>query len=97
MPKFNSISDYLIIATVTSSAHLNALENHMIRTSRGLGFKRHKGVEGRRSGQWRIVDLGFLVIHLMDQTARARYRLEDLWNETKEIAWQAPSKKSKKK
>jgi ribosome-associated protein len=74
-------TDFFVIATVTSGAHLQGLERHIkdfcgdreveiIRRSRAAGTE----------DEWRLIDLGPLVIHLMSARAREFYELERLWD-----------------
>ncbi|MBI4668418.1 MAG: ribosome silencing factor [Elusimicrobia bacterium] len=86
IPHLASICDYVIIATATSKPHLDALENHLSRRLKDIGCHPAKPVEGRGSERWRIVDAGFAVIHLMDERARQKYNLENVWSEGKSIA-----------
>ena len=74
-------TDYFVIATVTSSAHLQGLLRHI------KDFCAQNGVEilhrRRKSSQgddWQLVDLGTIVIHLMSAKARSFYELERLWS-----------------
>lgn len=77
----NTWTDFFVIATVTSNAHLRGLQRHI------KEFAGQEGIEilhrRKRIGvdeQWTLIDLGFIVIHLMSAQARAFYELERLWN-----------------
>jgi ribosome-associated protein len=78
--KFNIWTDFFIIATVTSNTHMEGLERHVKEFCR----ERETDIFGKsRKGQddqWRLIDLGSIVIHLMTSSAREFYELERLWN-----------------
>jgi ribosome-associated protein len=81
-----SWTDFFVIATVTSSVHLQGLERHV------KAFSKEKGIEIRRvsarprglapasEDEWLIIDLGTIVVHLMSEKTRAFYELERLWS-----------------
>lgn len=92
----NALYDYVIVAGVTSKPHLQALEGCCRRELKEWGFELTKPTEGRTSSSWRVVDGGFLVIHLMTQEARKRYNLENVWSNGKTVAF-AKNKKTVKK
>lgn len=98
-PELAPVADYFIIAGVTSKAHMNALEYYLRERFKKKHLQASKPTEGKTSASWRVVDAGFLVVHLMDPEARSRYRLEDLWSDARQISWRKKaisSKKSKK-
>jgi ribosome-associated protein len=77
--EINNWTDFFIIATVTSKTHMEGLERHIKEFCREnnldiIGHSR-KGEDD----QWRLIDLGRAVIHLMNKTAREFYDLERLW------------------
>ena len=73
-----SITDFMIIATGTSSRHVKSLVKYLIEDKSKFGVP--IGVEGLQSGEWVLVDFGEIVIHIMLKTAREFYNLESLWN-----------------
>jgi ribosome-associated protein len=74
-----SVTDVLVIASATSSRQLKALANHVVEKSRQHGV-RPLGVEGERGGEWALVDLGDVVVHIMLPQIRDFYNLEKLWS-----------------
>jgi ribosome-associated protein len=79
----NSWTDFFVIGTATSSSHLDGLERHIKDFCRDQGLdilRRSPRLRGDAEDDWRITDLGGVVIHLMSQRARAFYELERLWS-----------------
>ncbi|MDR0877879.1 MAG: ribosome silencing factor [Treponema sp.] len=78
----NAWTDFFVIATASSSAHLQGLERHV------KEFSREKGAEILRRSrkppdgddEWSLIDFGPVVVHLMSGKARSFYELERLWN-----------------
>jgi ribosome-associated protein len=86
--EINNWTDFFIIATATSKTHMDGLERHIAEFCRGKeieiygrsGFKK----SGKNTAQdWRIIDLGSIIIHLMTADARNFYELERLWHPVK--------------
>lgn len=75
-----AMTDFMVIATGGTSRHVRALADHVIEAARQAGI-RPLGVEGFETGDWVLVDLVDVVVHLMTAPARAFYRLEDIWTE----------------
>lgn len=84
----------VVIASGDSSRQVNALANSVQEKLKALGAKVH-GVEGRRSGEWVLVDLGDIVVHVMHPAVRSYYNLEELWG-GKEVKLKPEAKKKKK-
>ena len=88
--KMNTWTDFFIIATATSSTHLDGLERHIKEFCREQGIEilrrshRLKAPGGTRGliteDEWRIIDLGLAVIHLMSRQTREFYELERLYS-----------------
>lgn len=74
----SNVADAIVIASGTSTRHVKALANHVAEEARKAGF-RPIGVEGERDAEWILIDLGFVVVHVMLPTARKFYDLESLW------------------
>ncbi|MEZ5516530.1 MAG: ribosome silencing factor [Gammaproteobacteria bacterium] len=77
--RLTQITDYMVIATGTSSTHIKALSDEVTKRVKESGGK-VSGVEGRLQAEWVLVDLGGVVVHIMLAPVRALYNLEDLWN-----------------
>jgi ribosome-associated protein len=68
----------VVIASGDSNRQVNALANSVQEKLKALGA-RIKSVEGRRNGEWALVDLGDIVVHVMHPAVRSHYNLEELW------------------
>jgi ribosome-associated protein len=79
--KQNSLFDQMIIASVDSTRQARAFINHIKDQLKEIGHSIY-GVEGESSGEWVLIDLGDLIIHVMQPEIRSYYNLEDLWHET---------------
>lgn len=73
-----SMTDYMIIATGDSNRQTRALANNVQEKLKELGAP-ILGVEGEDSGEWVLVDLGQVVVHIMLPSTREHYNLEQLW------------------
>ena len=77
-----SLFDRVIIASADSVRQTKALARNVEDRARKLGV-RVIGQEGGGSGEWILVDLGDIVVHVMQPSVRAHYNLEELWNQPK--------------
>jgi ribosome-associated protein len=75
-----SLFDRVIIATAESARQTKALSVHLQERMKALGERIH-GVEGEAGGEWVLVDLGDVVVHIMQPAVRQYYNLEELWGE----------------
>ena len=73
-----SITDYMVIASGTSSRHVKSLVDNVLEKTKEQGV-RPIGSEGLDSGEWALLDLGDIVVHVMLPTTRQFYDLERLW------------------
>ena len=72
------VTDVMVIASGRSTRQVRATAEHVIERSKAAGC-RPLGVEGLREGEWVLVDLSDLVLHLMTPETRETYQLEKLW------------------
>ncbi len=79
--KLTSMASYMIIANATSSRQAKALANSVREKLKELGAD-IRGTEGEKEGEWVLVDLGDIIVHIMLPATRAYYNLEQLWGET---------------
>ncbi len=74
-----SVMDYMIIATGTSNRHVKSLADKLLEKAREQEV-RPLGIEGQQQAEWILVDLGDIVVHIMQPDIRAIYNLESLWD-----------------
>lgn len=78
MHEHSSITDEMVITTGTSTRHVSAMADRLVEYL--LKYDIH-GVEvsGQQEGKWVIVDVGVVMVHIMLETERQRYQLENLY------------------
>ncbi|HSN38564.1 MAG TPA: ribosome silencing factor [Burkholderiales bacterium] len=76
--KMTSLFDKIIIASADSSRQTRALSSNVQEKLKALGAKVY-GVEGEQAGEWVLIDLGSVVVHIMQPAIRQYYNLEELW------------------
>ncbi|MGM3174869.1 ribosome silencing factor [Dickeya lacustris] len=74
----SSITDTMVICTGTSSRHVISIADHVVQQSRAAGMM-PLGVEGESAADWVVVDLGDVIVHVMQEESRNLYELEKLW------------------
>jgi|TARA_B110000438_G_scaffold171978_1_gene164380 ribosome-associated protein len=76
----SSMADYMIIASGTSSRHIQSLSEQVLEKLKANGVKNSK-IEGKESGDWKLVDGIDLIIHIFNPEKRKFYELEKIWSE----------------
>lgn len=76
--KLTQITSYMVIASATSTRQAKALAHSVQEKLKEHGIN-PTGVEGEQEGEWVLVDLGEIVVHIMLQNTRDYYNLEQLW------------------
>ena len=76
----SSMADYMIIASGTSSRHIQALSEMVLEKLKSNGIKNSK-IEGKESGDWKLVDGIDLIVHIFHPDKRKFYELEKIWSE----------------
>ena len=77
--KLTSISDFMIIASASSTRQTKALARNIKDKMSASGVE-VIGIEGETEGDWVLVDLGNIIVHIMTPTTRAYFNLEELWS-----------------
>ena len=75
------ITDYMVVASGSSNRQVKALANNVIDQARAIEVKPY-GIEGMEQGEWVLIDLVDVVVHLMLPKVREFYDLERLWSMT---------------
>ena len=76
----SSMADYMIIASGTSSRHLQSLSEQVLEKLKDNGIKNSR-IEGKESGDWKLVDGIDLIVHIFNPEKRKFYELEKMWSE----------------
>ena len=76
----SSMADYMIIASGTSSRHIQALSEQVLQKLKSNGVKNSK-IEGKESSDWKLVDGIDLIVHIFNPEKRKFYELEKIWSE----------------
>tara|TARA_E500000331_G_C17116762_1_gene652084 strand:+ start:401 stop:748 length:348 start_codon:yes stop_codon:yes gene_type:complete len=74
------IADYMIIASGTSSRHLQALAEILLSELKKIGLEECR-IEGRESNEWKLVDTNDIIVHIFHPEKRQFYDLEKMWSE----------------
>lgn len=81
----NDATDWFVIASGTSDAHVRGIANAVLRKLEEAGARAHH-VEGLPSGRWVLLDFVDVVVHLFHPEARSFYQLERLWSDAPRLA-----------
>ena len=76
----SSMADYMIIASGTSSRHIQSLSEQVLEKLKDNGVKNSK-IEGKESNEWKLVDGIDLIVHIFHPEKRKFYELEKIWSE----------------
>jgi ribosome-associated protein len=82
--KLTSLFDKVIIATADSNRQASAMARNLQEKVKAEGAKVY-GIEGEQTGEWVLVDLGDVIVHIMQPSIRAHYNLEELWTPPKAV------------
>ena len=76
----SSMADYMIIASGTSSRHIQSLSEQVLQKLKNNGLKNSK-IEGKESNEWKLIDGIDLIVHIFHPEKRKFYELEKMWSE----------------
>ncbi len=76
----SSIADYMIIASGTSSRHIQALSEQVLEKFKSNGIQNCK-IEGKDSNDWKLIDGMDVIVHIFNPEKRKFYELEKMWSE----------------
>jgi ribosome-associated protein len=74
-----SIADFMVVASGTSERHVKSLADHVVEEAKKNDVQ-PLGVEGQSIGEWVLVDLGDVIVHVMKPQVREFYQLEKFWH-----------------
>lgn len=80
MKNISIMSDYNVIAHASNSRLINAIADAVVEAGRENGYEA-KNIEGKQAGNWLLIDLGAVIVHIFSEEERAHYQLEGLWSE----------------
>jgi len=73
------IADFMVIASGTSDRHVRSVAQRVVERTKEAGYRPH-GVEGQQDGDWVLIDLSEMIVHVMLPRVREFYGLEKLWD-----------------
>ncbi len=87
----NPVCEAMVVASAVSLRQAKALADHVLERCGEEGFS-YLGMEGYRHGQWVLLDLNDVMVHIFQEDLRPFYNIEGLWSEGKRIPLPAPTK-----
>jgi ribosome-associated protein len=82
---FNPICDAIVLASAANVRQAKALADYVLERCGEEGYS-YLGMEGHRLGQWVLLDLNDVLVHIFQEDMRSFYNMEGLWSEGKPIA-----------
>lgn len=89
--KLTAITSYMIIASGSSNRQTKSLAHNVVVKVKETGGTVY-GLEGEKEGEWVLVDLGDIIVHVMQPSVRDYYNLEQLWGAVESRRTKADSK-----
>lgn len=74
----SSVTEFMVICSGTSSRHAKSIAGYLAQEVKKQGIQ-PLGIEGEASGEWVLLDLDSVVVHVMQEESRYFYQLEKLW------------------
>ena len=78
--KLTNMTSYMIVCSATSSRQAKAIGDNVREQMKEKNYT-IRGTEGEKEGEWVLVDLNDIVVHIMVPATRAYYNLEQLWGD----------------
>ncbi|GLS83568.1 ribosome silencing factor [Paraferrimonas haliotis] len=75
----SSVTDFMVICSGTSKTHVKSIAEYLVVEAKKADMQ-PLGIEGRESSEWVLVDLGGVILHVMQDQTRDFYQLEKLWS-----------------
>jgi ribosome-associated protein len=75
----SGFADYMVVCSGNSNRHVKSIAQSIAIECRAAGIE-PLGIEGNDVGEWALVDLSSIIVHVMTDEIRDRYQLEELWN-----------------
>lgn len=75
----SSVTDYMIICTGTSKRHVTSIADNVATEIKNVGLSPY-GIDGEQEGEWVVLDMGDVMLHVMQEEHRNLYQLEKLWS-----------------
>jgi ribosome-associated protein len=83
--KGSAIADYFVILTGLNQRHVQSLGDDIEREAHKLGMN-VRGKEGMQKGEWVLIDLNDIVVHIFDKDNRSHYNLDKIWSHCSQIS-----------
>jgi ribosome-associated protein len=80
------ITDYFVLVTGTNPRHVKAMTEEIRKTIKDE-HQLIASIEGADVGWWVLLDIGPVVVHLFQETARSYYELDELWADADKVEW----------
>ena len=75
----SSVTDYMIVCTGTSKRHVTSIADNVASEAKHIGLTPY-GIDGEQQGEWVVLDMGSVMVHVMQAEQRNLYQLEKLWS-----------------
>lgn len=84
MQGISIMSDYNVITHASNNRLVNAIADAVLEAGKKQGYEA-KSIEGKQTGNWLLIDLGPVIVHVFNEGERSHYQLEDLWSEAEVV------------